>query len=112
MTEPLWRPSPERIAQANLTAFASRVGAKHGVALPDYSALYAWSVEHPESFWREIWSYGKVIGDPGARTLIDGDRMPGAHFFPDARLNYAENLLGERAARGNDDALVFWGEDR
>ena len=112
MTEPLWRPSRERIAQANLTAFAARVGAKHGVVLPDYSALYAWSVEHPEAFWREIWSYGNVIGDPGARTLIDGDRMPGARFFPDARLNYAENLLAGRAQCANDDALVFWGEDK
>ena len=112
MTEPLWRPSPERIAQANLTAFASRVGAKHGVTLPDYSALYTWSVEHPETFWRELWSYANVIGDPGARTLVDGDRMPGTRFFPDARLNYAENLLVGRAERGNDDALVFWGEDK
>jgi acetoacetyl-CoA synthetase len=112
MNEPLWRPSCERIAQANLTAFAARVAARHGVALPDYSALYAWSIDHSEAFWRELWSYGNVIGDPGARTLIDGDRMPGARFFPDARLNYAENLLAGRAERGNDDALVFWGEDK
>jgi acetoacetyl-CoA synthetase len=112
MNEPLWRPSRERIAQANLTAFAARVAAKHGVALPDYSALYAWSVDHFEAFWRELWSYGNVMGDPGARTLIDGDRMPGARFFPDARLNYAENLLAGRAERGNDDALIFWGEDK
>jgi acetoacetyl-CoA synthetase len=112
MNAPLWRPSRERIAQANLTAFAARVAARHGVALPDYSALYAWSIDHSEAFWREVWSYGNVIGDPGARTLIDGDRMPGARFFPDARLNYAENLLAGRAERGNDDALVFWGEDK
>ena len=112
LTEPLWRPSPERIAQANLTAFASHVGSKHGVALADYSALYRWSVDHSEAFWRELWGYARVVGEPGARTLIDADRMPGARFFPDARLNYAENLLAGRAKRRDDDAIVFWGENK
>jgi acetoacetyl-CoA synthetase len=112
MNRPLWQPSPERIAQANLTAFAASVTAKHGGALPDYSALYRWSVDHAEAFWREVWNDAGVIGDSGARTLVDGDRMPGAHFFPDARLNYAENLLKGRAELRADDALVFWGEDK
>ena len=112
MNQPLWRPSSERIAHANLTAFASQVGSKHGVALPDYSALYRWSVEYPEAFWRELWAYAGVVGEPGARTLIDAERMPGARFFPDARLNYAENLLAGRARRRDDDALVFWGENK
>ena len=108
----MWRPSAERVAGANLTAFAQRAGARHGVALPDYSALHRWSVEQPEAFWRELWRDAGVIGDAGARTLVDRERMPGARFFPDARLNYAENLLAGRAARGAADALVFWGEDK
>ncbi|HTS20281.1 MAG TPA: acetoacetate--CoA ligase [Casimicrobiaceae bacterium] len=109
---PLWTPSADRIARANLTAFAGRVAAKHGVSLPDYSALQRWSAEHPEAFWRELWSYAGVLGEAGPRTLVDADRMPGAHFFPDARLNYAENLLAGRAERTSEDALVFWGEDK
>ncbi|HUH94034.1 MAG TPA: acetoacetate--CoA ligase [Casimicrobiaceae bacterium] len=109
--KPLWQPSARRIAGANLTAFADRIAARHGVALPDYSALYRWSLEQPEAFWRAIWS-DAVVGEAGARTLIDADRMPGARFFPDARLNYAENLLAGRAQRGAEDALVFWGEDK
>src|SRR5437764_5638819 len=112
MTEPVWRPSGERVASANLTAFSSHVAAKHGVALPDYSALYRWTIEHPEAFWRELWSEAGVIGEPGTRTLIDAERMPGAHFFPDARLNYAENLLARRVNHPRDDAIVFWGEDK
>jgi acetoacetyl-CoA synthetase len=112
MNQPLWQPSPDRIAKANLTAFALRAAAKHGVALPDYTALYRWSVENPEAFWREVWNDAGVIGEIGARTLIDGHRMPGARFFPDARLNYAENLLKGRASASDDDALVFWGEDK
>ena len=109
---PIWQPSPERIAQANVTAFAARIAAKHSVTLPDYAALYRWSVEHPEDFWREVWAYGDLVGDAGTRTLVDGGKMPGARWFPDARLNFAENLLARRSARGADDALVFWGEDK
>ena len=112
MKQPLWAPSPQRIAEANLTAFSARAAAAHGVALPDYSALYRWSVDHPETFWREVWSDAGVVGESGARMLVDATRMPGARFFPDARLNYAENLLKGRAERGAADALVFWGEDK
>ncbi len=112
MIEPLWRPSPARVAQANLTEFAAHITRGHGVVLPDYGALYAWSIADRESFWRELWDYAAVIGERGARTLQDGERMPGARWFPDARLNYAENLLCRRARDDAGDALVFWGEDR
>jgi acetoacetyl-CoA synthetase len=111
MTAPLWRPSPERVAHANLTAFAAQVEAKHGLKLPDYGALYRWSVENRESFWRELWDRYDIIGEPGARALVDGDKMPGARWFPDARLNFAENLLA-RAVDDRADAFVFWGEDK
>src|SRR5438477_3008617 len=109
---PIWQPSVERIAQANVTAFAARIAAKHAVTLADYTALYRWSIEHPEAFWREVWGYGDLVGDAGTRTLVDAGKMPGARWFPDARLNFAENLLARCSARGADDALVFWGEDK
>ncbi len=112
MSEPLWRPSPARVARANLTAFSARITARHGVSLDDYTALYAWSVEHPEAFWREVWEYADIVGDPGTQTLQNADLMPGARWFIDARLNYAENLLTQRARDGAGDALVFWGEDK
>ena len=112
MTEPLWRPSPTRVAKANLSAFAARVSSGHGVALPDYTALYAWSVADRESFWREMWDYAEVIGKRGERAVQDIDRMPGARWFPDATLNYAENLLSRRPRDDAGDALVFWGEDQ
>ena len=111
MTAPLWQPSPERIARANLTHFAARVAAKHRIALPEYAALHHWSIDHSEAFWRELWDYAGVIGEMGARTLLDGNAMPGARWFPDARLNFAENLLAGRAG-GDADVLVFWGEDK
>ncbi len=112
MTEPLWRPSTTRVAQSNLTAFAAHVSRRIGIPLSDYTALYAWSVADRESFWREMWDYAEVIGERGARAVQDGDRMPGARWFPDATLNYAENLLSRRARDDTGDALVFWGEDK
>jgi len=91
-TSKLWEPSPSRVAAAQITAFARRVEARHGVHLPDYEALWRWSVDRREEFWREVWDDGGVIGARGERTLVDGDRMPGAQWFPDARLNCARNL--------------------
>jgi acetoacetyl-CoA synthetase len=106
---PLWTPSPERIARTQVVAFMAEVNRRHGVALENYRHLHLWSISHPEHFWDQVWDFCGVIGDKGAHRLTDGNRMPGAQFFPDARLNFAENLL----RRSDDgDALVFRGEDK
>ena len=112
MTNKLWEPSAERIAQANVTAFAAAISGKHGVDVGDFAKLWRWSVDHKWDFWRELWDYAGVIGTPGTRVLIDAEKMPGARWFPDARLNFAQNLLERRRADDDGDALVFWGEDR
>ncbi|WP_425450199.1 acetoacetate--CoA ligase [Virgifigura deserti] len=110
MTESLWAPGPERIAGANMTAFMRAAAADWSRDIPDYEALYRWSIEAPEQFWRSVWSFSGVIAETqGPTVLRDGDQMPGARFFPEARLNFAENLLRRR---DDSDALVFWGEDR
>ena len=106
----LWQPSRERVAAANLTEFTRQAETVAGRNLPDYEALWRWSVEEPAAFWRLMWTFGGVIGDgPGEPAIENPGAMPGARFFPKARLNFAENLL-----RRNDtsDALVFWGEDK
>ena len=112
MNAPLWQPSPERIARANLTSFAARITARHGVDLPDYTALYAWSLANSETFWQELWEFAGIVGQRGTRTLVDGHRMPGARWFPDARLSFTENLFGRRERDDTGDAMVFWGEDK
>uniref|UniRef100_UPI0035B1C70A acetyl-coenzyme A synthetase N-terminal domain-containing protein n=1 Tax=Zoogloea sp. TaxID=49181 RepID=UPI0035B1C70A len=106
---PLWAPDAARIADANITDFARKAEARWGRRFADYAALHAWSVDRPEEFWASIWAYGEVKGSMGETVLEHGDRMPGARWFPEARLNFAENLLRQR---DDSDALVFWGEDR
>ncbi len=86
-----------------------QVNARHGLSLKSYKDLHAWSVADPDLFWDQVWDYCGVIGEKGARRLIDGDKMPGAQFFPDASINFAENLLRKT---GSGDAMVFRGEDK
>ena len=101
--KPLWTPSPERAAQTAMAQFMARAGTK------DYAELHAWSAGSSEAFWNLLWDFCGVKGEKGGRTLVDGGRMPGAKWFPDGRLNFAENLLRRR---DDADAMVFWGEDR
>jgi acetoacetyl-CoA synthetase len=110
METPLWQPSESRVADTNLAAFMRHVERRWGAQAADYAELYQWSIDHPERFWQSIWSFCGVIGDPpGDTVLVHGDRMPGARWFPEARLNFAENLLRRRDGAV---ALVFRGEDR
>ncbi len=107
---PLWAPSQERIGDANLTRFMTDVGTRQGLTFEGYDALYDWSVAEPVAFWREVWRFCGLIGDdPGEISLVDGDKMPGAQFFPEARVNFAENLLRRR---DDSEAIVFWAEDK
>jgi len=101
--KPMWTPSPERAAQTGMARFMARAGKK------TYEELHAWSAGSSEAFWNLLWDLCEVKGEKGARTLVDGSRMPGAKWFPDGKLNFAENLLRRR---DDSDAMVFWGEDR
>ncbi|MBA3507069.1 MAG: acetoacetate--CoA ligase [Betaproteobacteria bacterium] len=108
----LWEPSPERIRDANLTAFGAMIARKYGVDIGSYQTLWQWSIDNSADFWHELWAYGGVIGTHGERVLINADQMPGAQWFPDAKLNFAQNLLERRRADDSGAALVFWGEDK
>ena len=110
MTGPLWQPSAERIAAANLTAFMAKLKEDWGFEGRDYAAVHDFSCREIEKFQLSLWDYAGVIAETrGEVVLADPDKMPGAKFFPEARLNFAENLLRRR---GPEDALVFWGEDK
>ena len=108
--QPLWTPSPEGRNRTRMATFMRWLAETQSLRLTDYPALYEWSIARPEAFWRAVWDYCGVVASVRGDTVLEhGDRMPGARWFPQARLNYAENLL---RYRDHTDALVFWGEDR
>ena len=109
MEAPLWIPSADRVQRAALTAFSARFSAEWGAEVQEYAALHAFSIGHPDRFWRAVWEFCGIRGDPGERVIDDPDRLPGARFFPGARLNFAENLLRDD---GDAPAIIFNGESR
>ena len=107
---PLWVPDQARIEQANVTRFAREAIGRWNLGLNNYPDFYRWSVKQPEQFWQSVWSFcGVIASDRGTRGVADREKMPGARWFPDATLNFAENLLRRRDAA---PALVFWGEEK
>ena len=110
MAEPLWRPNAERVASANMTAFMRKLEADWQRELKDYAALHRFSIEEMEKFWLSLWDFCGVVAETRGNVVMENpERMPGCRFFPNARLNFAENLLRRR---DDSDALVFWGEDK
>jgi acetoacetyl-CoA synthetase len=105
MTErPLWTPDSAAVTSSALWRFMQPLG------LRSFDEVLRFSVDQPEDFWRAVWDFCEVKAETrGARVLADGHLMPGARFFPDARLNYAANLLRKQ---DDTDALVFRGEDK
>jgi acetoacetyl-CoA synthetase len=105
---PIWSPSEQAVESAQMTQFARHIVRKYHLEQHTYADFYQWTVDNPEAFWSEVWDFcGVIASKKGATVLVDGDKMPGAKWFPDARLNFAENLL-RRGDQG--DAFVFWDE--
>jgi acetoacetyl-CoA synthetase len=107
--KPIWQPSPDRAAETNMARFMNHVRREYAAEIENYAGLYRWSVENADKFWPAVWAFcGIKASQPWSHVLLDGDRMPGARWFPEARLNLAENLM-RRGDRG--DAFVFWDEN-
>jgi acetoacetyl-CoA synthetase len=119
---PIWTPSPERAARANITRFLDTVRHRRPAgaeAVEDFATLYAWSVTRPDAFWPEVWRFCGVVAEEregrppwdevviGLERMAPPDPVRGPRWFPGARLNFAENLLRHDDDR---DAIVFWNE--
>ena len=105
----VWRPSAARVAAANLTRFIACLNSRRGTTLEGYAELYRWSLEHPTDFWTELARFADVRIDWGAGPALENPgAMPGARFFPSARLNFAENLL---RYRDDQPAILFRNEN-
>jgi acetoacetyl-CoA synthase len=106
---PLWSPSPEAQQKTPLFQFMRWTSDRYGRDFPDYDSFYAWSINERADLWSAVWDHCGVRGEKGDRALEHGDDMLAARFFPDATLNFAENLL---TGTGAGDALIFRGEDK
>ena len=106
---PLWQPDAKRIAASTLDLFRVQAEERAGRKFADYNSLHRWSVEDRAGFWTLIWDFCEVVGERGDIALIDEGHMREARFFPQARLNFAENLLRKK---GNSEAIVFRGENK
>ena len=108
MQDILWSPSPARMADSNLRRFIDCIAARRDLPTGDYAALHRWSLERPDAFWFEVAHFADVKADWAAAPVLEnGHQMPGARWFPGARLNYAENLLHYR---DDHPALIAYNE--
>lgn len=92
-TEPLWRPSQTELTQSVMARFSTWLGEKQCTKVDHYSALHKLSVKQPDIFWKAIWDYFDIIGDRGEEAVRSLNKLPGAQWFPDSKVNFAENLL-------------------
>jgi len=93
----LWSPSPERIKRAWLTSYQRWLEQRLGRTFADYAELQRWSVDELDAFWRSIWDFFDVQADGSPERVLGRREMPGAEWFPDVRLNYAEHLFRGKA---------------
>ena len=104
MTEPIWSPGPVRRQTANIRRFIELARSELDPGIQDYWSLHRYSLGHAAEFWRAVWEFCGVVGTPGDTVVEDFDQMPGARWFPSARLNFAENLL---RYRDDQPAILF-----
>lgn len=108
----LWIPSPEHREAALIDDFIQFAEDRSGHNLSNYQALYQWSIDNSELFWSAVWDFSKVIGEKGLRILVNGDDIEQAQWFPDAQLNFAENILREPAMGWDSVVIEFKAEDQ
>ncbi|MBS1869222.1 MAG: acetoacetate--CoA ligase [Actinobacteria bacterium] len=117
----LWQPSAERVERAWLTRYERWLEQRLGRTFGSYADLQRWSVDELEAFWRSIWDFFDVQADGSPERVLGRREMPGAEWFPDVRLNYAEHVFRDRdpsavairhASEVRPLAQVTWGELR
>jgi acetoacetyl-CoA synthetase len=106
----LWQPSDTRIQSTNLAAFMAAANQRHGLSLASYDDLWSWSTSEISAFWTLVWDQCGLLGERGDLVVDDETKLPGARWYPNGHINYAQNLLAPRPR--DQDALVFWGEDK
>ena len=109
MLQPLWQPSQSRIEKTNLWRFIQSVNATHHLNITDYHQLHQWSIDHSDLFWDHIWQQCDIKSSHKGGVIVENNnKMQGAKWYPQATLNFAENLL---KYRDDSCALIFCGEN-
>ena len=107
MNRLLW--SPSEIENSQAWKFMQEVNQKHNLKLKNFHELYEWSCQSSEHFWDLFLDFSSIIVDKGSSNILkNGANLLESEWFPDAKLNFAENLLSRR---DDSDAVIFWGED-
>ena len=100
----LWKPSSKLVENSILNQFTKNIDVKFE---KNFKKLWLWSIENPEKFWSKFWDFSKIIGDKGNKIIVKDKVFNKSKFFPDSRLNYAENILKKRS---NEVAINFLSE--
>ena len=108
---PIWVPTADRVANAAVTDLMAHFNAKLGRSIHDYAGLHKFSVHEPEEFWDGIWEHARLIGIKKGPTMVRRTEMPGAQFYPESLINFAENCLAHNAPE-NEIAVNLIHRDR
>lgn len=107
--EVLWTPGPEQLQSSRLVQYQRWLAQEKGLVTRDYAELWRWSVEDIDRFWQSIWSFFDVQADGSREPALGRRTMPGAEWFPNARLNFAEHVF--RNATPEQPAVIARSED-
>ena len=106
----IWSPSDERVKSSQMYKFMKNINEKYNINLDDFAKLHNWSIENKSDFWSSIWDFFNIKGSKGMEPYIDPiNEMPGSKFFPNGKVNYAENMLSGDVS---GSAIVFKSEDK
>lgn len=102
--EIMWRPTSDQVAPTTLAAYQRFLAQRHGLTFPDYTALWQWSIDQLETFWESIWDFFDVQASGSRKPVLAASAMPGATWYPNARLNYTEHVF--RHAHRDQTAII------
>ncbi|MEV4136501.1 acetoacetate--CoA ligase [Dactylosporangium sp. NPDC049742] len=112
MAKELWRPPADVRERTRIGAFLRWLSSERGLEFDDYGQLWQWSVDHPAEFWQAIWEHFEVITHEPATAALPDARMPGADWFPGARLNYAEHVLRMPGVADDEPVVLAYSQTR
>ena len=108
--KPMWVPTIDDINSSNITNFINFLNNSCNLSITDFNSLSDWSKNYSEKFYEVLWDFAGIIAEKkGTPTLLESNKMPGAKWFPEAKLNFAQNILTKK---DNSLAIIFQSENK